>query len=110
MSQPAQSILAKLQSAAPAKPVKSSDLAWETMDISTLPDDMQSMFRDLLAIQEAERQARKALSDAISDKLDLPPHLTVRIACKWGKLSVAIDKAPSNGGSSTLADLAKRVR
>ena len=81
-------------------PIK-SDLVWETMDVSTLSKDMQAMFAQLLRAQEAERNARKALTDAITTTLELPPHLGVRIGAKWGKLSVAI--APITSLSTSTA-------
>lgn len=104
------SIASKL--ASNVTPLPTSDLAWETMDVSTLSKPMQELFHQLMRAQEAERTTRKALSDAIGAVLELPPHLTVRIGCKWGKLSVAIDKAQratSAKPAMSLADLVAKA-
>ena len=99
------SIMAKLQASAPATPKARDDLNWETMDVTTLDKPMQDAFAQLLRAQEAERASRKALVELINAKLDLPAHLTVRIGAKWGKLSVAIDKAQraSTAGKAAMS-------
>jgi len=103
------SIASKLATVTPIK--ANDDLAWETMDVSTLSPEMQQLFNQLTRAQEVERVTRKALSDCIAKVLELPPHLTVRVGCKWGKLSVAIDKAqrPSGKPAMSLADLVKKA-
>jgi len=101
-------ITSRLQSVSAAKPGK-DDLAWETMDVTTLSKPMQEMFNQLLRAQEAERASRKALSEAIAAVLELPPHLTVRIGAKWGKLSVAIDKAQRQGTAKPAMSLSDLV-
>ena len=97
------SIMAKLQASAPASAKPKDDLNWETMDVTTLDKPMQEAFAQLLRAQEAERASRKALVELINAKLDLPAHLTVRIGAKWGKLSVAIDKAQRATASGKAA-------
>jgi hypothetical protein len=90
-------------------PIKSDELAWETMDVTSLSKPMQEMFNQLMRAQEAERTSRKALSDAIGAVLELPPHLTVRIGCKWGRLSVAIDKAQRSTSAKPAMSLSDLV-
>ena len=105
------SIASKL--ASNVTPLK-SDLVWETMDVSTLSPAMQQMFAQLLRAQEAERNARKSLTEAIEHVLELPPHLGCRIGAKWGKLSVAIAPKASLSTSTakpamSLADLVAKA-
>jgi len=91
-----------------ARPV--DDLAWETMDVADLPATMQERIRTVLAIQEAERNERKAIGDELASLLDLPSHLTIRIGFKWGKFSVAIaPREPTKSGALTLAGLVAKV-
>lgn len=117
MSQPlniASRLAAVAASERPERPAPRDELAWETMDVDTLPKAIQDQFIALLKAQEAERVARKAISEALVSVLDLPSTLTVRVAAKWGKLSVAIDSArkPSTGKAAMsmaqLVELANR--
>jgi len=106
-----QAAAAKKAAAAPApEPVKAKgrdDLVWDTMDATTLGPEMTALFQTILQAQEAERKAKKALSDALGELLDLPPHLMVRVGTKWSRLSVAIDKREASGGISLSALVAK---
>lgn len=105
--------LATIKATETTKPtIPTGDLNWEQMDVETLPDTIKVQFYSLLKAQEDERNARKAITESLLSVLDLPPHLTVRVAAKWGKLSVAIDKAkrPSSGKPAlSLADLVARA-
>lgn len=104
--------LAEVKAASPApKPIPASDLAWEQIDVETMPETIKSAFLTLLKAQEAERVARKAITEELISILDLPPHLTVRVAAKWGKLSVAIDKTKRSTGKAalSLSDLVARA-
>lgn len=101
-------IASRLATAAPSSKPK-DELAWETMDVETLSKPMQEMFNQLLRAQEAQRNARKALSDAIGAVLELPPHLTVRIGAKWSKLSVAIDKTQRTTSAKPAMSLSDLV-
>lgn len=100
--------IASRLASAPA-PKANEDLNWETMDVSTLSAPMQELFNQLTRAQEAERNARKALAKAIGEVLELPSHLTVRIGAKWGKLSVAIDKAQRTTSSKPALSMADLV-
>jgi hypothetical protein len=97
-----QSVFSALQAKTPATASK-TELAWETLDTSTLSPDLLKLYTEYKTRADIASQARKAFEGAMIDKLDLPSHLTLRFGYKFGRISVALDKATSAKPSGKLS-------
>lgn len=86
----------------PAKPADPA-LAWERLDVTTLPDDIRELF---YAIGKAE----SAFKAAFTDLLDLPDHLTVRFGFKYGNCSVALAPKTQAKGQTDFASFINRIK
>jgi hypothetical protein len=89
-----QSFISAFQ-AKPGETKGKTELAWETLDTSTLSPDLQALYTEYKRHADVASKARAVFEAAMIDKLDLPPHLTLRFGYKFGRISVALDKAPS---------------
>lgn len=93
------------------KPVAKPELAWETLDTSTLSSDLLTLYTEYKRHADIASKARKVFEQAMVDKLDLPQHLTLRFGYKFGRIAVAIDKATSlkPSGKLTLDNLVTMI-
>jgi hypothetical protein len=90
---------AKRNATAPAKPAPAApaktDLVWENIDPSALPDDVRELFY-------AISKARSAFESAMAALIEPPAHLKLAYAYKRG---LAIALAPISRQSNGLAAL-----
>lgn len=71
----------------------SNKLAWATLDVTSLPANLQKTVAEAIAAQtkaaEARETLRKALEKRLIETKRLDPSLSLAVAFKWGKVSIA---------------------
>ena len=103
--------VAAFQRPAPPKSEPSPDKPdWASLEVNTLSPDLQEAYYAYRKAQDAANKLRLAFESRMTDKVELPDHLRLAFAYKFGKVSVAIVKAerPRKAGLS-LEDLLRRA-